>query len=248
MELGIALRALAFSLVLQETYGYSQEWYENPVRRQVSFQSPSRSNSEEKVVRRLIPDPKARSGGGMQNDGKIFFPGFGKASRSLIGLPNVCEGSTFCEETPDYPEDVVNTAILSDSSLLHYANVDAVDAIAQRIDIADAEPLCISIERVVYPKSAESMSKVWLYVVNQANFTQGVRIETCSEEDSSCKVIDGFAQGYITACKQKYIYRQLSAISPEGTIIREFFRFPASCCCHVQFTGAEARMSYDGFA
>ncbi|KAG7190865.1 hypothetical protein KM043_006927 [Ampulex compressa] len=222
MELGIALRALAFSLVLQETYGYSQEWYENPVRRQVSFQSPSRSNSEEKVVRRLIPDPK--------------------------GLPNVCEGSTFCEETPDYPEDVVNTAILSDSSLLHYANVDAVDAIAQRIDIADAEPLCISIERVVYPKSAESMSKVWLYVVNQANFTQGVRIETCSEEDSSCKVIDGFAQGYITACKQKYIYRQLSAISPEGTIIREFFRFPASCCCHVQFTGAEARMSYDGFA
>lgn len=48
-------------------------------------------------------------------------------------------------------------------------------------------------------------------------------------------MIDGFAEGYITTCKQKYIYRELSALSDNGEIVRDYFRFPASCCCHVQF-------------
>lgn len=48
-------------------------------------------------------------------------------------------------------------------------------------------------------------------------------------------MIDGFAEGYSTTCKQKYIYRELSALSDNGEIVRDYFSFPASCCCHVQF-------------
>lgn len=107
------------------------------------------------------------------------------------------------------------------------------------MDVGDVEALCLSIERVVYPKSGETINKNWLFIVNEQNFTQGVRIETCVEEDGSCKVIDGFAEGYTTSCKQKYIYRELSALGPDGTISREYFRFPASCCCHVQFTASD---------
>jgi len=36
-------------------------------------------------------------------------------------------------------------------------------------------------------------------------------------------------------CKQKFIYRELSAISEDGEIIRDYFRLPASCCCHIEF-------------
>jgi len=56
------------------------------------------------------------------------------------------------------------------------------------------------------------------------------------ELDAKCRIIDGLiAEGYTTICKQKFIYRELSAISEAGEIIRDFFRLPASCCCHVEF-------------
>jgi len=56
------------------------------------------------------------------------------------------------------------------------------------------------------------------------------------ELDAKCRIIDGvIAEGYITMCKQKFIYRELSAISEDGEIIRDYFRLPASCCCHVEF-------------
>ena len=55
------------------------------------------------------------------------------------------------------------------------------------------------------------------------------------EQDGKCRMIDDFAEGYVTMCKQKYIYRELLAISEDGEIVRDYIRLPASCCCHVQF-------------
>lgn len=46
-----------------------------------------------------------------------------------------------------------------------------------------------------------------------------------------------FAEGYKTSCKQKYIYRELVAMSASGQIVKDQFSFPSSCCCHVKFTG-----------
>ncbi|KAL6258337.1 hypothetical protein P5V15_010423 [Pogonomyrmex californicus] len=142
---------------------------------------------------------------------------------------------TFCEDVPYYPIDFVNQAIIRNSSLLHYAHEDIVN-IAQRADIDEIQ-LCPSQERKIYPKSAENLNKQWRYILqsNETNFHQGIRVETCDEEDSTCKMIDGMISGYVTTCKQKYIYRELSAISEDGRIIRDFFRLPASCCCHIEF-------------
>lgn len=51
-------------------------------------------------------------------------------------------------------------------------------------------------------------------------------------------MIDGFAEGYRTTCKQKYIYRELAAMDANSNkIIKSQFSFPSSCCCHVKFTG-----------
>lgn len=50
-------------------------------------------------------------------------------------------------------------------------------------------------------------------------------------------MIDGFAEGYKTICKQKFIYRELAAVGSNGNIVKDQFRFPSSCCCHVKFIG-----------
>ncbi|XP_066581468.1 uncharacterized protein [Prorops nasuta] len=173
----------------------------------------------------------------IQSDGKIFFPDDRPViQKNPLRQAPICKGKTYCEDAPYYPEDVVNTAVRMDSSLPNLATVDITEVV-QRFDITDDTPLCLSTEQVIYPKSAESRRKEWLFVVNQANFTQGVRIETCMEENSECKIFDSFAEGYKTMCKQKYIYRQLAAVSVDGKVIPEMFRFPSSCCCHVKFTG-----------
>jgi hypothetical protein len=142
---------------------------------------------------------------------------------------------TFCEYVPYYPEKFVNQALAKNSSLLHYAHEDVI-AVVPRSD-TEEEPLCLSVERIIRPKTGLNLKDEWLFILqsNESNFHQSVRIETCQEEDAKCRMIDGFAEGYVTTCKQKYIYRELSAISNDGEIVRDYFRFPASCCCHVQF-------------
>lgn len=53
-------------------------------------------------------------------------------------------------------------------------------------------------------------------------------------------MIDGFAEGYKTICKQKFIYRELAAVGSDGNIVKDQFRFPSSCCCHIKFIGDPA--------
>ncbi|XP_071572519.1 protein spaetzle-like isoform X2 [Temnothorax nylanderi] len=148
---------------------------------------------------------------------------------------------TYCEDVPDYPQKFVNQMLAANSSLLHYATEDFKESgLTPKIDDQET-PLCLSMEKLIYPKTAENKDNVWLYILQseEAKFSQGLRIEACSEENAKCEVIDGFAEGYITMCKQKYIYRELTAISETGEIIRDYFRLPASCCCHIEYRAGE---------
>ncbi|XP_046822835.1 protein spaetzle isoform X2 [Vespa crabro] len=175
-------------------------------------------------------------------DGKFVFPTedipTSQSHKGTLLLPApVCNGTTFCEKVFEYPEEIINAAIQRNNSIKYLATVDTIPDIVQRVDTTDDAPLCLSSEQVIYPKSAESKNKEWLFIVNQENFKQGIRIETCSNENSECNIVNGLAEGYKTTCKQKYIYRQLAAVSNNGKINPEMFRFPSSCCCHVKFIG-----------
>lgn len=167
------------------------------------------------------------------SEGKIVFPA--DEPEKYPGLAPSCKASTFCENPPYYPVKYVDAVLKANSNLKLFSGSDLVTDIVQRIDTSDDTPLCSSTEQIVYPKSAKSSEKLWLFILNQDNFTQGVRIETCGKE-TECHVIDGLVQGYQTFCKQKFIYRKLVAVLPTG-IGHETFRFPASCCCHIRFNG-----------
>lgn len=178
-------------------------------------------------------------------DGKFVFPTENipyTDSLSYISsriLAPICHGSTFCERILDYPEEIINNAIQQNSSIQFFATIDVIPDVGKRIGVENT-PLCLSTEHVIYPRSAESKSKEWFVIVNQDNFKQGVRIETCSNENSKCNIMDNLPEGYNTICKQKYIYRQLAAVSENGKIDVDMFRFPSNCCCHVKFTGDPA--------
>ncbi|XP_043590930.1 protein spaetzle-like [Bombus pyrosoma] len=163
-------------------------------------------------------------------DDMIVFPG------EKRHVPPACEGSTYCENVDSYPEDIVNRALQINESLKYLSSVDGVD-IGQRFMPNDELSLCVADEQVIYPQSAENKDNEWKFIVNQKNFQQGVRIEKCRTEGASCSVISGFAAGYETSCKQKFIFRELLSISENGSVAQDTFRFPVSCCCFATLTG-----------
>ncbi|CAK9831447.1 Protein spaetzle [Anthophora retusa] len=148
---------------------------------------------------------------------------------------SICEHETYCEDTLNYPIDTILQALEKNPQLRDYANSDEMDTYTQMKDELEEEPLCVSTEQIIFPKLGVTKDMEWKYIVNHKNLTQSVRIETCLEQGKPCRVIEGFAEGYYTKCKQKYIYRQLLAIAEDGSINRESFRFPTSCCCHIDF-------------
>ncbi|KAG5347640.1 SPZ protein, partial [Acromyrmex charruanus] len=178
------------------------------------------------------------------SDEKIIFPD-GRISSSGTPMPTLtCRKSTFCENVADYPRQLVNAAIQRNVSLRFLESVDTVDSISdvgdveQRIDTVSRESmLCPIREQVVYPQTAQNKENQWLFIVNQDDLKQGIRIEVCLNEGQKCDMVEGFAEGYKTSCKQKYIYRELAAVGSDGNIFKDQFRFPSSCCCHVKFTG-----------
>lgn len=151
----------------------------------------------------------------------------------------VCDNSTFCVYATDYPEELVNRAIRRNDGLKLLQSVDVVSEVGDRLEFDELNdsPFCGSYVRLIYPRSAETVDRRWLFVVNQNNLRQGVRIEMCAKEGNMCGDLDDYLPGgYKAFCKQKYIYRELVAVD-NGIVKKESFRFPSSCCCHREFVG-----------
>ncbi|KAK2575780.1 hypothetical protein KPH14_007165 [Odynerus spinipes] len=242
--LEIVVKAVFILLIVAETNGDSrQDLYDSVVRKYIlPVQSRTYNNADSPHWYYSSSGHKIQPYNKDESKDRIVFPQeefvplpsrFSQRSFSIANPP-MCKHSTFCEDTPYYPIDLVSSALTKHESLKNLAIVDSVGDITQRIDVSDEAPLCVSTEQVIYPKTAETVGGSWLFIaqLQQQNFTQGVRIEQCVEESKPCRVIDGFASGYETKCKQRYIYRQLAAITMNG-VTSELFRFPSSCCCTV---------------
>lgn len=172
---------------------------------------------------------------------RIIFPGQENVPvrTATNNLVPVCKEKTFCENVTNYPEDLLNNIIKKSGDLKIFTGSDVELDIAQRLDFDADYSLCNSNERIIYPKAAEAQNDKWYFIINIKNFTQGVRVETCSDEGGECNLIgSSFIEGYKTFCKQNYIVQKLAVVAHDGkSITEELFRFPTSCCCHSQFLG-----------
>ncbi|KAK0169000.1 hypothetical protein PV327_002753 [Microctonus hyperodae] len=231
----------------------------------MTISQTKRLQSEESQYPRIINQNLSRNTRNIfitvtsESNEKILFPDDEvKVSASPIGMyrsigpVTACHNLTFCEYAPDYPTNFVKDAIKSRNDLRYLVTMNenpetdigerfaSANGRPQKPDSYDDESLCLTEERVVFPKTAENNEKEWVFVVNDDEFPQGVRIETCASTNGPCRIVDGFSGGYVTFCRQKYIYRHLAAIGPDGDIGPDLFRFPSSCCCHIKFTGNPA--------
>ncbi|XP_017763935.1 PREDICTED: uncharacterized protein LOC108553516 [Eufriesea mexicana] len=211
---------------------YDMDDMKAPVPPQTNEKWPFRHEKAMKVTRRAVNNLNKELDA-------IYFPdNEGKQLMLRNGIVPKCNGTTFCENVSEYPTNMINDIIEKNPYLRNYESADAVD-IGFRQNTA-TEVLCLSNEQIVRPQSAENVNNEWLYIFNNSNFTQGILIETCANEGSSCRLVEGFAGGYVTSCRQKYSYRQLVAIGANGSVSHDHFRFPSSCCCHVEFTALSA--------
>lgn len=109
-------------------------------------------------------------------------------------------GATFCERIENYPSDEFQL-ILSEEN--KYAELFGSDLVVNTITIGsrfgdddiqfpeetlssrfggdedEEEQLCPSHVRLIYPQAGLTRDNTWRYIVNQSNYTQGVRVDEC---------------------------------------------------------------------
>ncbi len=92
------------------------------------------------------------------------------------------EDATFCERIDNYPSTEFKS-ILSEAAD-KYTELFGSDllntiSIGNRFGEDEEEQLCASQVRLVYPQAGLTRDNTWRYIVNQSNYTQGVRVEEC---------------------------------------------------------------------
>ncbi|XP_033315031.1 protein spaetzle-like [Bombus bifarius] len=155
-----------------------------------------------------------------------------------------CKGQTFCENVANYPFDAVKKIISKHSLLKNYSNLDMVEPLKPTLPMHSeyGTKLCQSIEKIIFPKTAENMNNEWSYVLNTDDVVQGVHIEKCVNEGKHCSSINGLARGYITVCKQRYVHNQLLGLQKGGSYTYQQFRFPSNCYCYIEYVGPDIRL------
>lgn len=92
------------------------------------------------------------------------------------------KGSTFCERIDSYPTTEFKSILREANKYAELFGSDLVNptSIGNRFgEVEDEEQLCASQIRLVYPQVGLTQDNTWRYIVNQSNYTQGVRVEEC---------------------------------------------------------------------
>lgn len=92
------------------------------------------------------------------------------------------KGSTFCERIDNYPTTEFKSILKEGNKYDELFGSDLVNpiSIGNRFgEVEDEEQLCASQIRLVYPQAGVNQDNTWRYIVNQSNYTQGVRVEEC---------------------------------------------------------------------
>ncbi|XP_057330491.1 homeobox protein 2-like [Microplitis mediator] len=156
-------------------------------------------------------------------------------------IPPECEGKLFCENVPNYPTDIIRKELKLNSHLRLFETKEEPITITQRVGIKESdqneqdENLCHSKINSYYPQAAKNELGIPKFIAQEADFVQRVDVEVCEEPEKPCKLEKEWnALGYTTYCRQKYIKRQLIAVS-SLTLEPDWFLVQSGCCCHLKF-------------
>ncbi|XP_011171396.1 uncharacterized protein LOC105204067 isoform X2 [Solenopsis invicta] len=89
---------------------------------------------------------------------------------------------------------------------------------------------CPSTVKYARPQLARAASGVWKYIINTGEHTQTIRLEKCSNLQSSCSFI---SENYRSSCVQIYNYHRLLTWDQKLGLHMDIFKVPTCCSCHV---------------
>ncbi|KAL0099060.1 hypothetical protein PUN28_020245 [Cardiocondyla obscurior] len=89
---------------------------------------------------------------------------------------------------------------------------------------------CPSTVKYARPQLARAASGVWKYIINTGEHTQTIRLEKCSNSQSSCSFI---SENYRSSCVQIYNYHRLLTWDQKLGLHMDIFKVPTCCSCHV---------------
>ncbi|XP_056643406.1 protein spaetzle-like [Diorhabda sublineata] len=150
----------------------------------------------------------------------------------LDEAPACATDSTYCEEYEDYPEQHLKNLLNWHQMNKNLFGIDVAPLLDTRDD--DEEFVCKSRVTTIFPKIAKNTRNAWKIIINQGDneeYKQGVVVERCLTAGRKCDVIGEKSQYFITACKQKYIYRRLLSLNDVGLPELDSFKLPSACCC-----------------
>ncbi|XP_022118145.1 protein spaetzle isoform X2 [Pieris rapae] len=148
-----------------------------------------------------------------------------------------CKSLGICEDIPNYPADIVSSAIQQiehENKLKFNKDVLEPPQLAERIGPEEESiDLCSSMERIFVPKVAQDINKDWFLIVNDKQKPrQTFRVEICrGGENATCSSIAFFQKGYKGSCVQKYVLRNMIALNDKNEIIERPFQVPSCCSC-----------------
>ncbi|XP_050588984.1 neurotrophin 1 isoform X1 [Bombus affinis] len=89
---------------------------------------------------------------------------------------------------------------------------------------------CPSVIKYARPQLARAASGIWKYIINTGEHTQTLRMEKCSNLQSSCSFI---SENYRSSCMQVYNYHRLLTWDNKLGLHMDIFKVPSCCSCHV---------------
>ncbi|KAG5885339.1 hypothetical protein JTB14_014358 [Gonioctena quinquepunctata] len=146
----------------------------------------------------------------------MIFPDSGEDTFVVVprldGRPPKCaeQEKTFCENFDPYPHEQLKDILEKHSVNKEFFGMDEPpEEFSSRDDEEDIF-VCSSISKTIFPKIGKNKHNKWKLIVNQKEdgYVQGVRVELCRSFGKPCDVIGDAPNGYITSCRQKYIYRR----------------------------------------
>lgn len=98
-------------------------------------------------------------------------------------------------------------------------------------DVTQESPVCLSQETIIYPKRAKTPKDDWVFVVNQDNVQQAIRVEKCISEGHDCKLGMPLQEPATAKCRQKYVYKRMLTVG-SNVIEPEEVLMPSCCVCY----------------
>ncbi|CAH1992788.1 unnamed protein product [Acanthoscelides obtectus] len=139
-------------------------------------------------------------------------------------------GYGVCQEVNDYPEEkIANLVEKSDLLKKYFASQIKVD-ISGRSG-TPGKTLCPTMTQTYFYKKLNNTRDTEMYIVNHGDYQQGVVLETCVDDSSSCSSGDTLFDEK-TKCEQRYSSRVLLALGKHSDQAEfDTFKLPSCCVC-----------------